>query len=484
MTDEELRNYIAELSRYERHNRLDFYEPYEKQKEFHAAGLTHTERLFRAGNQLGKTISGAAEMAYHLTGLYPEWWKGRRWSKPINAWAGGPSGELVRDSVQRYLFGKVGSGEPGMVNPKYIKESVAARGVADLLDYVTVEHFTDGKCDGLSVIKFKNYEQDRNKWQAETLDLVWFDEEPPKEIYSEGVTRLTATRGMAYMTFTPLLGMSEVVRKFLMEPTKTQHDTNMTIYDVKHLSDADRELILSRYQKHEREARAMGRPMLGSGLVFPVDHDAIAIKAFEIPEHWGKLGAMDFGGSGDDGHPTAAVKLAHDRDNDVVYVTHCYAKRGGVITQHAEALKGFGEGLPFVWPHDGLIKDRGSAEQYWQQYKKAGINMMDYRVTFEDGGNGVEAGLMLMLERFETGRLRIFSHLNDLFDELGLYHRKDGVLVKLNDDRISAVRYGIMGLRFAKAKVGKVLLSAEDMLQKQAEFNYGHWTQASGWMGS
>ena len=68
---------------------------------------------------------------------------------------------------------------------------------------------------GASVLVFKNYAQGRQKWQGETLDGVWFDEEPPLEIYTEGLTRTNETGGFTMVTFTPLLGMSEVVRMFL-----------------------------------------------------------------------------------------------------------------------------------------------------------------------------------------------------------------------------------------------------------------------------
>src|SRR5215472_8762155 len=74
-------------------NKLQYYRPYKKQKEFHDAGKTARERLFMAANRVGKTMCGAAEMAMHLTGLYPEWWDGRRFDKPIRAWAAGVTGE-------------------------------------------------------------------------------------------------------------------------------------------------------------------------------------------------------------------------------------------------------------------------------------------------------------------------------------------------------------------------------------------------------
>ena len=85
--------------------RLDTYLPYPKQAEFHAAGAAHRERLFMAGNQLGKTLAGAAEEAIHATGRYPSWWRGRRFDSATHSWAAGVTGESTRDNVQRLLMG-------------------------------------------------------------------------------------------------------------------------------------------------------------------------------------------------------------------------------------------------------------------------------------------------------------------------------------------------------------------------------------------
>jgi hypothetical protein len=86
-------------------DRLGTYEPYPKQHEFHAAGAEHRERLLMAGNQVGKTFCGAAEAAMHLTGLYPEWWTGRRFDRAVRMWAGSKTAEVARDTVQRLLIG-------------------------------------------------------------------------------------------------------------------------------------------------------------------------------------------------------------------------------------------------------------------------------------------------------------------------------------------------------------------------------------------
>src|SRR5260370_17526502 len=90
-------------------DRLSSYKPTPKQLEFHRAGADHRERLLCAGNQTGKTTAAAMELAMHCTGLYPDWWKGRRFDRPINAWACGESSEMVRPAVQRPLFADAGS---------------------------------------------------------------------------------------------------------------------------------------------------------------------------------------------------------------------------------------------------------------------------------------------------------------------------------------------------------------------------------------
>jgi len=169
-----------------------------------------------AGNQLGKTVAGGFEVAIHATGKYPDWWTGRRFVEPTKWWASGVTGESTRDNPQRVLIGppqREGEWGTGAIPGDDIVATQRARGVPDALDSVVVKHVSGGE----SVIAFKSYEKGREKWQGETLHGVWFDEEPPLDIYTEGMTRTNATGGMVLVTFTPLLGMSEVVRMFLNE---------------------------------------------------------------------------------------------------------------------------------------------------------------------------------------------------------------------------------------------------------------------------
>jgi phage terminase large subunit-like protein len=195
-------------------SKLSNYKPYPKQAEFHHAGLIHRERLLMAGNQLGKTYCGAAEAAIHLTGLYPDWWNGRVFQDPVRAWAGSKTGEVTRDGVQRLLIGEPKDESQwgtGLIPHSALADRSRRMGVPDALDAVTVRHISGG----LSTLGFKSYDQGRQKWQSETLNFVWFDEEPPLDIYMEGLTRTNAVGGMTYITFTPLLGMSSVVMMFM-----------------------------------------------------------------------------------------------------------------------------------------------------------------------------------------------------------------------------------------------------------------------------
>jgi phage terminase large subunit-like protein len=207
---------LSALRTRQQENRLTEYRPYAKQREFHAAGKAHRERLLMAGNQLGKTYCGGAEVAYHLTGLYPDWWQGKTWDRPVRWWAGSKTGEVTRDGVQRYLVGEPKDESKwghGMIPKAHLLDHARRQGIADALDSVVVKHASGGT----STLGFKSYDQGRQKWQSETLDGVWFDEEPPMDIYMEGLTRTNATGGITMITFTPLLGMSDVVSMFLDE---------------------------------------------------------------------------------------------------------------------------------------------------------------------------------------------------------------------------------------------------------------------------
>jgi phage terminase large subunit-like protein len=196
---------------------------YRQHLEFFRLGAQVRARCFMAANRVGKTFSaGGYEMSCHLTGRYPAWWPGRRFKHPVRAWACGKTNETTRDIVQTTLLGDIeylgmrkvvdGSG----VIPKDCIGTQAGsiawkQGVQDLLDTIKIKHITGG----WSKLGFKSYQQGRGSFEGTAQHVIWDDEEPPIDVYNEQVIRTATTRGIIMVTFTPLEGMSDVVRQFL-----------------------------------------------------------------------------------------------------------------------------------------------------------------------------------------------------------------------------------------------------------------------------
>jgi phage terminase large subunit-like protein len=426
-------------------NRLAYYKPYKKQADFHAAGAKYRERICCAGNQLGKTTAGSFEVAYHATGRYPDDWQGKRFDKPTVGWACGVSGEVVKDTVQRLLVGRPGSLGTGAIPKDAILETVTARGIADLLATIKVQHVWGG----VSLIGLKSYLAGREVFQGETLDYCWCDEEPPIDIYTEILTRTNVGNGPVWLTLTPLLGVSSVVKRFLHEKSPDRHATFITIDEVDHFSAEEKQRIITSYPKHELEARTKGIPILGSGRIFPVEESKIVCEHRDFPSHWARIGGCDFGWD----HPFAAVELVHDRDTDTVYVARTHRLKESSPIEHAAALRSWGRDLRWAWPRDGKRETlEGAGISLAEQYKEQGLNMLPEHARFDDGSVSVEAGLMIMLDRMRTGKLKVFKEHNDWWEEFRLYHRKDGKVVKEGDDLLCATRYGLMMLRHAQTQ--------------------------------
>jgi phage terminase large subunit-like protein len=435
-----------------RQNRLKSFQPYERQLHFFEVGTTHRERLLMAGNQTGKTYAGAFEMAVHLTGEYPDWWPGKRFDHPVKAWAAGEGGNLVRDVIQARLCGTPGSDADfgtGMIPKSLLEGKSAGHGVSDLLDSIRVKHVSGGT----STLTFKSYEAGRSKFQGASIDVMWLDEEAPEDVYNECLARLTGD-GIIYTTFTPLKGYSNVVGRFLRdtspEARRDRYVVKMGLRHAEHFTEEQKARRLAGYKAHERAARENGDPLLGSGAVFEevIESDiSMPLALSQAPAHWAYLWGIDFG----IGHPFAAVLIGWDRDTDTIYVLDCFKLSGGIPVTHASRIKAIARDVPVAWPHDGSDREKGSGEPLANIYKREGLNMLRTHATHPDGGYSTEAGITEMLGRMRTGCFKVAAHLVDWFDEFRTYHRKEGLIIKLNDDLLSATRIAVMDRRHAKA---------------------------------
>lgn len=190
-------------------------ELYAKHLAFFRAGSQFMERACIAANRVGKTWGiGGFETALHLTGEYPDWWEGRRFDHPIEAWAAGDTSETTRDIVQNAMMGPLGDLGTGLLPAaNIIGEPTKRAGVAGAMDTARIKH----KSGGVSLLGFKSYDQGRKKFQGTAKHVCWLDEECPADVYDECLLRLMTTNGMMILTFTPLQGLTEIPLRFLPE---------------------------------------------------------------------------------------------------------------------------------------------------------------------------------------------------------------------------------------------------------------------------
>ena len=420
---------------------------YPWQAEFHNAGIDHPERILLAGNRVGKTQSAAAEVAMHMTGDYPPWWKGRRFTTPTKGWTGVERTEDSKDVVQMALLGPEGEHGTGWIpRDRLLKVTYRQAGVASVVDTIRVKH----KSGGTSHCTLKTYQMEAKGWRGARLHWVWLDEECKQDIYTESQTRVLDNRGIVFMTFTPLLGPTEVVRHFLdAEPGSGIYVKNVSWDDAPHLDPDEKARLWKSYPAHERDARARGQPMLGSGAIFPIDDKDITCDPFEMPDFYYRINGVDFGID----HPAATAFCSWDRDNDIFYVYDCYKTAGETPVYHAEAIKKRGVWIPNAWPHDGLQRDKGSGIALKDLYRRHGLYMLREHAHYPDErGNHREPGIIEMYEWMRTGRFKVFSHLSQWFEEKRLYHRKDGQIVAKYDDILSATRMAFIMRRLAKIR--------------------------------
>lgn len=410
-------------------------ELYPQHVKLFAAGATNSERLFIAANRVGKTTAGAYEMALHLTGLYPEWWDGLRFKTPILAWAGGDTGKTTRDIQQLELLGPPSDYGTGMIPGELIVDTKSKQGLPDAIEIVYVRHVS-GK---VSRLLFKSYDQGRKSWQGTKPQFIWGDEEPPADVWVEIQARLMATTpgekgGSALLTFTPLEGWTEVVDSFLKDdpirgPVPGRFYVQCDWTQVPHLSKEAVEDLIRKLPPHQLEARSKGIPSIGEGAVYPISESLIKCDPFEIPECWPRSYGLDVGWN-----MTAAMWRAHDRDTDTVYLYDEYRGEKAPPVVHVESIKSRGEWIRGVIDPASFGRGQRDGEQLIEDYKKLGLDL-------SSANNRVEPGILEMYNRMSLGKLKVWSRCVGFFEEIRLYRRKNGQIVKEKDHSLDAGRY-------------------------------------------
>lgn len=450
-----------------------FYYPNPKQASFHRAGEEAIERLFLAGNRTGKTYCGCIEDAIHLTGVYPDWWDGHRFNHPIVAWVASENYEITRNVLQLKLIGGYSSDggfDQGLIHPSLILKKAMLSGVNGAVDYVHIKHSSGG----FSSLYFKSYKQGREKFQGARCNLIHLDEEPPKDVYTECAMRLADVDGMGQgrliLTMTPLKGYTEMMSYFLTlkvrllgEQTENgqkedyeyikkdpeivvdgKYYIQATWDDNLHLSNETKEQLRASLKPYELEAREKGIPNIGSGLVYQVLESDFLIEPFEIPRHFACVFGMDVGWK----DPTAVVFLAHDKDNDILYVYKEYSVSERTASQHAISLMMMGcDWMRGVCDPSANRIDQTSGERLFDHYISEGFNLTKCKYAKEFAVTSV-------LERIRTGRFKVFNTCKKFMEEWRGYSRDDdGKIIKGRDHLMNALEFIMIdGLPKAKTK--------------------------------
>lgn len=426
-------------------------EAYPKHMQFFGLGREYRERIFLAGNRVGKTVAAGAEWSYHLTGMYPDWWPGRTFSGPITLLASGDTHETTRDILQAKLLGTDDRDRPeligtGLIPGRQIKAWVPRTHVKGAIEKVIVRRVSGGgdvSGSGESELWLRSYEQGRKIFQGFELDGFWPDEECPQDVYDEGQVRLMTTRGISTLTFTPLEGLTPLVAHLLSgadiasasAASVLQPDAGRAIVmcgwdDVPHLDELTKREMLAKLPPHQRDARTKGIPSLGAGAIYPVPESDLVVAPFELPAHWPRAYGLDVGWN-----RTAAVWGALDRETDTLYLYSEHYRSQAEPVIHAEAIKQRGAWINGAVDPASRGRSQIDGEQLLHIYRDHGLNI-------SEADNAVESGIYDVWERLSTGRLKVFSTLHHWLTEYRVYRRDDkGRVVKANDHLMDASRY-------------------------------------------
>ena len=422
-----------------------------------------------AGNRTGKTETGAYEMACHLTGQYPPWWQGKRFAKRINAWACGTTNGTTRDIVQEKLLGPEGAHGTGMIPADSIDHVTNKQGLPNAVDSIYVRH----ALGGISRVSFKSYESGRKSFEGTAQHVIWLDEESPLDIYIECLYRTATTGGVLYTTFTPLAGMSDVVKSFLEpeneEAAAVKHQTRCNWEQVPHLDADAKAQLLASTPSYQRDARTKGIPQLGAGAIYPLAESDILVPRFAIPADWPRSYGMDVGWN-----RTAAVWGAVDPHKGIAYLYREYSRAQAEPAIHAAGIKAAGEWIPGVVDPACLGSSQVDGRTLMEMYGSLGLNL-------QPAVNAVESGIYEVWDALSTGRLKVLDSLSNWVSEFRKYHRDEkGKIVKKDDHLMDATRYWWVSGRDQLADPPAKLEA--DMLERLRCGGYGGGGGQGSWM--
>lgn len=407
-----------------------------KQVAFHKC--TKRNRWVFGGNRTGKTECGAVETVYLARGIHP--FKPNK--KSVNGWVVSLSSQVQRDVAQDKIL--------NYLNPDWIEDIVMTSGRKEsprsgIIDYILVKSVMGGT----SKIGFKNCEQGREKFQGTSLDFVWFDEEPPKDIYDECRMRILDRKGEIFGTMTPLKGLTFVYNEIYLNESGDDEVwcEFMQWEDNPFLDKAEIEAFTSSLSADEIESRRYGKFRHDVGLVYPEFDESIhVIEPFNVPTEWFTGISIDPGLR----NPLSAHFYAVDYDGNVyVIAEHYEADRD--IDYHAKHILNIANSLN--WPRfDGRLRamiDSAANQKTLASTKSVTEMFYDRGILADTNVNKDLFSGINMVKRYLSSngkaRLFIFKTCVNMIREIKSYWWGEADCpVKKNDHAMDELRYFLM----------------------------------------
>lgn len=405
-------------------------------------GAKYHQRAFIGGNGSGKTTLLTYEATCHLTGIYPDWWEGKRYASPTDVLMAGRTKETTRDILQTKLLGDVAKrGEDAlgtgmipkdMIGKPVYKHPSSTRAV----DFVPIRHVS-----GMwSILSYKSYEQKAEGFEGVERHFIGLDEEPDMEIFAECVMRTRTVDGIVALTYMPIAGYTELTTRFEASQEAPEGDMMMVrvgMDDVPHLTEDEKRKMLSGVPHHQINARRYGLPLQEGGGIFSkyMNFEDIAVDPFRIPNHWPRLTGGDVGFAGG----TAFLWAAWDQDSDTRYLYAEYKQAEKKPEEHFIALNARGLWIPCEIDPNSRGRSQRDGTKLFEVYKSMGVKVIP-------AGNQVWAGISAISQRMCSGRWKAFSTLQEFAKEFRNYAarvKEDGTaeVIKKADHLMDAWRY-------------------------------------------
>ena len=444
-----------------RYNQLKYFRPFEHQKQFFLTGK-HERRGILAANRIGKTVSTCYETAMHLTGLYPEWWTGYRFDKPITAMVAGEGWSQVALVLQNELIGtqdvkitdNLGTG--AIPRNCIVVDTMRNDGANNI--GCEIRHVSGTN----SYLLFANYTQEVRQLQGFKLNLAVFDEQPPDDFFSEIVTRTATTQGKVLCSFTPLKGLNGLVSKFWNKEQGYEYIRvawdDVPEYDPwgqPFLLAATRRQLEKDYLPHEREARIAGKPVMGKGAVFQLNnwptYKTGEIDFTRMPRIQ-RVIALDLGLVND---KTVISLMYYEPHERIMYLHRQIVVQGieeAVPTQYINhLLRPEVFGTPIALPADANTSGRytmsaNSIRELFEQYE---LNVIEKSIMNPPDNQGRVTnhkayGINQMRQMLEVGNLMINENCTYFLNEAQNYFVDEKGRFSDPDDCIDSCRYAVL----------------------------------------